>query len=114
MTGIGVVLFRIYSSSIVIGYPNQVGVELANALGHISLSIHADIPPTIGEYSANQTHKWVVRDSNCISFIGHIWIQLILIHNPYQRLGLTITRCLTAFVNLGTSKLLTEKDSLLN
>jgi hypothetical protein len=24
-----------------------------------------------------------VRDSNYISFIGHIWIQLILIHNPY-------------------------------
>ena len=47
-----------------IGYLNQVGAELANALGRISLSIHADIPPTIGEYSANQTHKWVVRDSN--------------------------------------------------
>jgi len=28
-------------------------------------------------------HMWVVRDSNYISFIGHIWIQLILIHNPY-------------------------------
>jgi len=27
--------------------------------------------------------KCVVRDSNYISFIGHIWIQLILIHNPY-------------------------------
>ena len=53
MTGIGVALFRIYSSSIVIGYPNQVGVELANALGHITFSFNADIPPTIGEYSDN-------------------------------------------------------------
>jgi len=27
---------------------------------------------------------WVVSDSHCKSYIGHIWIQLILIHNPYS------------------------------
>jgi hypothetical protein len=36
--------------------------------------------------------EWVLRDSNYISFIGHIWIQLILIHNPYLGWGLTFTR----------------------
>jgi hypothetical protein len=39
--------------------------------------------PRFGYGTRNYLHGWVVRDSNYISFIGHIWIQLILIHNPY-------------------------------
>jgi len=39
--------------------------------------------PRFGYGTRIYLHKWVVRDSNYISFIGHIWIQLILIHNPY-------------------------------